>query len=169
MRLVVSNTGPLMHLSQAKSLDLMGLIGDLHIPPAVHVEAARHISTWTTAPPAWINITPLQPNNARQAQAWRQAGLLDWGEAEALALTRQLNADWFLTDDTAARVLASSLGIEVHGSLGVVLWAAASGHLNRSQAEAVLNGLAASTPWLSARVCKEAQDALDQIFPASNP
>lgn len=168
MRLVVSNTGPLMHLSQAQSLDLLRLSGAVHIPPAVATETARHISDWTTTPPAWINVTSLQPAHANQALAWRQAGLLDWGEAEALALTRQLNADWFLTDDTAARVLAASLGIEVHGSLGIVLWAAAVGHLNRSEAEAALNGLAASTLWLSAQVLKEAKDALDQIFPVTN-
>jgi predicted nucleic acid-binding protein len=168
MRLVVSNTGPLMHLSQAQSLDLLRLSGDVHIPPAVAVEAAHHISTWTTAPPVWVNISSLQPAHASQAQAWQQAGLLDLGEAEALALARQLNADWFLTDDTAARVLAASLGIEVHGSLGIALWAAAAGHLNRSEAEAALNGLAASTLWLSAQVLKEAKDALDQIFSVSN-
>jgi predicted nucleic acid-binding protein len=168
MRLVVSNTGPLMHLSQAQSLDLLRLLGAIHTPPAVATEAARHISAWAPAPPAWINITSLQPAHASQAQAWEKAGLLDWGEAEALALTRQLNADWFLTDDTAARVLAASLGIEVHGSLGIVLWAAATGHLNRSEAEAALSGLAASTLWLSARVLQEAKDVLDRIFPVSN-
>lgn len=168
MKLVVSNTGPLMHLSQAQALDLMALLGAIHLPPAVAAEAARHISTWATAPPAWINITPLQPAHANQAQAWEKAGLLDRGEAAALALTQQLNAAWFLTDDTAARVLAASLGVEVHGSLGIVLWGAATGHLSRTEAEAALNGLAASTLWLSARVLKEAQEALDRIFPVSN-
>jgi predicted nucleic acid-binding protein len=157
-----------MHLSQAQALDLIAMLGEIHIPPAVATEAARHISTWAPAPPAWINITPLQPAHASQARAWEKAGLLDWGEAEAIAITQQLNADWFLTDDTAARVLAASLGIEVHGSLGVALWAAATGHLNRSEAEAALNGLAASTLWLSARVRKEGNEALDRIFPVSN-
>jgi predicted nucleic acid-binding protein len=81
---------------------------------------------------------------------------------------RLVVSNWFLTDDTAARVLAASLGIEVHGSLGIVLWAAATRHLNRSEAEAALNGLAASTLWLSARVLKEANEALDRIYPVSN-
>lgn len=168
MKLVVSNTGPLLHLSQAQALDLMALLGEIHIPPAVVAEAARHISTWTIAPPNWISVTSLEPTHARQAQAWRRAGLLDWGEAEALALARQLNADWFLTDDTAARVLATSFGIEVHGSLGIALWAAAAGHLNRAEAEAALTRLAGSTLWLSARVLQEANNALDQIFPVPN-
>ncbi|MGH9824736.1 MAG: hypothetical protein ACREDR_15970, partial [Blastocatellia bacterium] len=111
--------------SQAHSLDLLRLTGDINIPPAIAIETARHNSGWTAAPPSWISVTVLQTAHANQAQTWEQAGLLDRGEAEAVALTRQLRADWFLTDDTSARVLATSLGIEVHGSLGVVLWAAA--------------------------------------------
>jgi len=74
-----------------------------------------------------------------------QAGLLDRGEAQALALAAQVKADWFLTDDAAARVVASQQGIEVHGSLGVVLWAAATGHLGRGEAEAALKALAGSS------------------------
>jgi predicted nucleic acid-binding protein len=58
-----------------------------------------------------------------------RVGLLDAGQAEAIALARQLKANWFLTDDTAARVLSASFGLEVHGSLGIVLCAAAMRHL----------------------------------------
>jgi len=89
---------------------------------------------------------------------------LDAGEAEAIALARQIQADWFLTDDAAARLFAQALGLEVHGSLGIVLWAAVAGHLNRAAAEAVLNRLAQSSLWVSARVLAEARSALDQLF-----
>jgi len=93
-----------------------------------------------------------------------KAGLLDPGEAEALALANQLHAEWLLTDDTAARLVASRLGLEVHGSLGVVLWAAAVGHFNRAEAEATLEALSNTSLWLSARVLDEARGALRQIF-----
>ncbi len=43
------------------------------------------------------------------------------GEAEAIALARSLHADWLLTDDAEARVVAQLAGLEVHGSLGVLL------------------------------------------------
>jgi hypothetical protein len=99
-----------------------------------------------------------------KAIAWQQAGLLDAGEAEAIALARQVQADWFLTDDTAARLFAQVLGLEVHGSLGIVLWAAAVGHLNQTAAEAALNHLARSSLWVSARVLAEARSALDQLL-----
>lgn len=49
-------------------------------------------------------------------------------------------------------------------SLGIVLWVAAVGHLNRAAAEAVLNRLAQSLLWVSARVLAEARSALAQLF-----
>lgn len=89
---------------------------------------------------------------------------MDAGEAEAIALARQVQADWFLTDDAAARLFARALGLEVHGSLGIVLWAAAVGHLNRTAAETALNHLARSSLWVSAKVLAEARSALDQLL-----
>ena len=53
-------------------------------------------------------------------------GLAAYGEAQAIALARQFGPDWLLTDDASARLLAQSLGLEVHGSLGLVLWSAAT-------------------------------------------
>ena len=99
-----------------------------------------------------------------EATAWQQGGLLHAGEAEAIALTRQTRADWFLTDDATARLFAQSLGIEVHGSLGVVLWATAVGHLTRSNAEAALDRLVQSSLWISAKILAEARAALDRLF-----
>lgn len=168
MKLVVSDTGPLLHLSEAQSLDLLRLAGDVHTPPAVAIEMAHLDAGWSSAPPTWIKLTQLSSPHDALAAAWEQADLLDRGEAEALALARQIQADWFLTDDAAARVLALSLGVEVHGSLGVVLWAAATGHLNRVTAETALRQLAVSSLWISPRVLQEATEALDQIFPSAN-
>lgn len=169
MNIVVADTGPLLHLSQAHSLDLLHLSGAVHIPSAVAVEAVRLNPVWASALPSWITISQLHAPHSAQAQLWEQSGLSQRGEAEALALALQLQAGWFLTDDTAARVLANSLGVEVHGSLGVVLLAAAAQHLNRVEAENALNQLAASSLWLSARVLQEARNALDQIAPPTNP
>jgi predicted nucleic acid-binding protein len=82
-----------------------------------------------------------------------------------VALARQAGADWLLTDDAAARLFATALGIEVHGSLGVLLWAAAAGHLDPIEAEAALSRLAASSLWVSGQVLEEARSALRRMFP----
>lgn len=89
---------------------------------------------------------------------------MDAGEAEAIALARQITADWLLTDDAAARLFAEELGIEVHGSLGIVLWATAIGHLERPAAEQALAQLASSSLWISRRTLAEARAALHEIF-----
>lgn len=53
----------------------------------------------------------------------------DEGEAVAIALTMQMQAEWLLTDDAVARQFGESLGLEIHGSIGLLLWAVAVGHV----------------------------------------
>jgi predicted nucleic acid-binding protein len=108
-------------------------------------------------------VNPLEEPHAAAALRWERAGFLDAGEAEAIALAQQMGADWLLTDDAAARLFAQSLGMEVHGSLGVVLWAAAIGHLARADASRVLDRLGRSSLWLSAGILREARAALDEL------
>lgn len=46
---------------------------------------------------------------------------LDLGEQAALSLMQQHPDAIFLTDDAAARVAASTLGLQVHGTIGILL------------------------------------------------
>ncbi len=120
-------------------------------------------AAWNLHRPAWLHVTQLDSGPALEARSWQQAGLLHYGEAQAIALARQLGADWLLTDDAAARLLAQSLGLEVHGSLGLVLWAAATRRLSRTEAESVLDRLARSSLWVSPSVFLAAKAALEQM------
>jgi len=83
---------------------------------------------------------------------------------EALALALQIRADWFLTDDAAARLIAQQQGFEVHGSLGVVLWGATTSRLLRAEAEKSLQALSSSSLWIKPRVLQKAREALLQIY-----
>ena len=160
--IIVSNTGPLLHLYEAKCFNLLKLAGEIHLPPPVATELSQ-LEPGFVFPP-WITIDELSISFKKLALSWRQAGILDIGESEALSLAQQLDASWFLTDDAAARLLGNTLGIEVHGSLGVILWAAAVGHLAYSEAAQGLENLAGSSLWLSPRIISEAREALDVIF-----
>jgi len=120
-------------------------------------------ASWHVHRPPWLHVTQLDSGPALEARAWQRAGLLHYGEAQAIALARQLRADWLLTDDAAARLLAQSLGMEVHGSLGLVLWAAAMGYLSRAQSESALDRLSRSSLWVSPSVLLAAKAALEQI------
>jgi predicted nucleic acid-binding protein len=165
LTLVVSNTGPLLHLGEADALILLSWTGEISIPKAVDREMTRQNPLWQSQRPTWIHVQELTASYKVEAEAWRQAGLLESGEAEAVSLARQLKAHWLLTDDAAARLFAQTLGIEVHGSVGIVLWAAATRRLTRADAEAALDHLAQSSLWISPKVLAEAKAALNQLFP----
>lgn len=123
----------------------------------------RLLPNWRRLCPAWIHREALVDFHIGQARAWLAASLLDGGEAAAIALASQLGADWFLTDDAAARLLAQQTGLEVHGSLGIVLWAAASGNRSVEECGVALERLARSSLWVSPHVLREARMALAEM------
>jgi predicted nucleic acid-binding protein len=127
----------------------------------LEVQASIHIGKqW----PAWLQVIRLAGNEESEAGVWQAAGRLHAGEAEALVLARKKRADWFLTDDAATRLFVSLLGIEVHGSLGIVLWNAAKRHITRKETEEALHRLEQSSLWLSKKIYEEAQEALNDIY-----
>ncbi|MFN0079976.1 MAG: hypothetical protein ACKVY0_26215 [Prosthecobacter sp.] len=168
MNLVVSDTGPLLHLFQVGACELLAHWGTIHVTPQVWSELHRHAPAFSAhGIPTWIRRCQLSSAASRQAAQWTQARMLDAGEAEALAYAKEIQADVFLTDDTAARTLSVSLGIQARGSLGVVLFGAAAGHIDQTTAEKVLSDLESrSTLWMSGKVRRTAREALAKIFGA---
>ena len=73
--------------------------------------------------PSWVHVEELNRSTQVKAREWSHREELDSGEAEAIALAMQLKSDWFLTDDALAREFSEPLGLETHGSIGVLLWA----------------------------------------------
>jgi predicted nucleic acid-binding protein len=164
MKRIVADTGPILHLHEAGALHLLPLIGEIFLTPGV---AAELRSLASTLPPKWAKIETLTLMVQKRALEWQRAGLLHGGESEALALALELKPDWFLTDDAAARLLAESMNVEAHGSIGVVLWAAARNLVPASEAKLFLAGLENSSLWMSPKVRLEARAALEKIFTPS--
>lgn len=163
-RLVVCDTGPLLHLNEAGAIQLLKSAGEILIPPIVAAELKRNAPRWKM--PHWVNVR--QPNHAAETQAleWAQTGMIDAGEANAIGLALQVRSEWLLTDDARARQFAESLGLEVHGSVGVLLWSIAIGLVeSRGKARQLLNGLVNSSLWISENVIEEATKAIDELLP----
>ncbi len=162
-QVIVSDTGPLIHLHEANAINLLNLAGDILIPPAVASEFGRSPANGNL--PDWIQIYELTARSAAQAARWVRNDDVDPGEAEAIALALQQHSDWLLTDDAEARQFAEGLGLEVHGSIGLLLWAVVAGHIkNRAQAHQILNSLRRSSLWISERVVAAAVEAIDELF-----
>ncbi len=167
MRTIVCDAGPIIHLYEARCQVLLRQTGELFLPPRVYGEVCATLDLkdpW----PEWLHVETLSPHEQKEAGVWKKSGDLHEGEAEALVLARRKKAEWFLTDDSTTRLFVSLLGMEVHGSLGVILWNAAHGHLSREETEQALDGLEASSLWLSAGIYREARQSLDAIFAANH-
>lgn len=165
MKRLLADTGPLLHLHEAEAIHLLPLLGTVAVPPLVLSELRAHApALWPGVLPHWLKVESLSPAAQQRARAWQQAGLLHRGEAEAVALALDFKPDWFLTDDAAARLMAESLGMEAHGSLGIVLWVAAHRLVAQAEAEAALVALENSSLWMSPRIRAQARAALAQVF-----
>lgn len=162
-RIIVCDTGPLLHLSEAGASHLLSLAGEILIPPLVAIEFEANAQGWS--PPQWARKVALEKSTQKKADKWVKAKQIDAGEAEAIGLALQEQADWLLTDDANARQFAESLGLEVHGSIAIILWAVAIG-LIREKALAIqlLDNLADSSLWISNRILQEAHKAIDILF-----
>ncbi len=114
MNVVVTDTGPLQHLHQAGAIHLLAHLGNIQLTPTVWNELQRHAPSFATSGlPAWLSLAQPSTSAMLQASQWVNAQVLHAGEAEALAHAPDTQADQFLTDDTAARTLGASLGIQV--------------------------------------------------------
>lgn len=73
VRRIVSNTGPLLHLSEAQALDLLGQAGEIHVPQAVDVEMRFQGEKWQEQRPAWLIVdTSFHRIVLKQNYGWRR-------------------------------------------------------------------------------------------------
>lgn len=159
-RIIVCDTGPLLHLHEAGAIHLLECAGQVLIPPVVSQELEAHLNL-----PSWVDLRQLERSSQQKSTGWINRGELDSGEAEAIALALQVNCDWFLTDDALARQFSESLGLETHGSIGILLWAVAEGYIqDRNEAHELLDRLVNSSLWISQRVINAAFRAIDELF-----
>ena len=119
--IVVSNTSPIFALSSINNLDLLQIYGKIIIPVAVLNEITDIGNTDASATIVpkipWIqtqSVTNLTLVNTLKAE-------LDGGEAEAIALAIELNADRLIIDERLGRKIAEQLGISIVGVLGILM------------------------------------------------
>jgi predicted nucleic acid-binding protein len=111
--IVVSNASPLIAgVDIGIEAIFEALFGEIVIPAAVREEV------FTSRPqPSWITERPLTNPQASELLQ----GRLGAGEREAIALTLEMHAELLLMDELAGRRTATSLGVRVIGTLGVLL------------------------------------------------
>ncbi len=76
-RIIVCDTGPLLHLSEAGAIHLLSLAGEVLIPPLVAVEFEANTSGWY--PPQWVKQVALRKPSLQKAEKWVKAKQIDAG------------------------------------------------------------------------------------------
>jgi len=159
-RLVVSNAGPLIHLTKANVLHLLkALYQTIIIPHEVKIEAvdrgkeggaADALQIENAVKDGWIKVEKIQING-EFLKAAKIAGL-QTAEAAVIQYAYQ-NQAVALLDDEAARAFAKTLGIPIRGTLGILLEATKAGQISHKEALEVLNSLS-EIMYLSAELYK---------------
>lgn len=128
MRKVVSNTTPLITLLKIDKLHLLReLYGEVMIPREVfnEVEAGKNKAYYTDLSEIeWIRIEPIE--NELSLSYFLD---LDKGEAAAIVLAAEKKADLIIVDETLGRYHARHAGLEVTGTIGVLLKAKQLGYI----------------------------------------
>ena len=127
---IVVNTTPLISLCYLERLDLLKLLyGNISIAQAVYDEITAKpdsiANVQINAAQKWINVVKIKNE---MAKVFYKSQLHD-GEVETMILAKELNADLLIIDDKNAKKHAKYLGLNVTGTLGVLLKAKELGYI----------------------------------------
>lgn len=162
---VVSDTSVLIHLARIDRFDLLRrLYSEITVPEAVWRETvvegegrpgASELKSARAS--GWIEVVTVDPETGTR-RLLRRA--FDAGEADALALADQIEADLVLLDESAARQRAKSLGLQKTGTVGALLRAKQEGLIDQLRSE--LDNLRATSFWIDEAFYRRVLDAVNE-------
>jgi len=132
--IVVSNTTPLNYLILiGRSEILSKLYQQVVIPKAVFNELTAPstpvmVRDWIADRPGWLTIQQAPPVIAGDMEE------IQIGERQAIVLAKAIRADYVLLDDRRARQMAKHRGVNVVGTLGILISAAEQDLTNLNEA-----------------------------------
>ena len=113
---IVSNSSPLIALAKIGKLDVLsGVV----IPKAVFDEIAKPKREYVKELCEWGKDKVIAVKNRKAVEYLEM--IIDRGEAETIALAEELNTDAVLIDDLKARKIAKLRGLNIIGTIGVLL------------------------------------------------
>ena len=142
--IVVSNSGPLIHLSKLSLLHLLKkLFGIIFITNKIYEETVvvgkekgyKNANIIEKAINDWIIVIPHEVPFDFKLKAFSFG--LNEGEIEAISLAKYLEA-LLLIDDKRGRIFAESIGLRVIGTLGIIIISAKKKLISKENAKSKL-------------------------------
>ncbi|QEI43653.1 hypothetical protein BMF77_04273 [Dolichospermum sp. UHCC 0315A] len=152
--IIISNTSPISNLAAIGQLTLLQqLYGKVIIPQAVYQEilacGSTDPGTLALQTLDWIEVIPV--TNVVLIQTLQT--ILDPGEAEAIALAVELNADRLIIDERKGINEAIKSSLQVTGLLGIILAARQQGFI--PLVKPILDDLIANGFWIREQLYAE--------------
>lgn len=138
------DAGPFIHLDQIGHLTLLKRLPCLLIPASVLSELSMGGSQRPfQAVARWPNLKVIAVRNPLSSPGMKPIGrmALQRGELDCLSLACERHPSTFLTDDLAARTAAERLGIDVHGTVGLIAYGVRRRWLSSEVAQQALERL----------------------------
>jgi len=125
--LIISDTSPITNLIRINRLDLLKLLyTEVVIPEKVQDELLNYENQKTELEKrAWIIVKKVSNSN----EVKKLEAELDAGEAEAIVLAKELDADLLIIDERKGRKIAEANGLKIIGLLGVLIQAKRKGYV----------------------------------------
>ena len=160
---VICDAGPVIHLDELGCLDLLYDFADVIVPVVVRREIEHHRPAALRRPGfSWRDAAPHGSMSAA-LHVLAQVLPLHSGEVAALQVAVGHPGAILLTDDAAARLAARSLGIRVHGTIGILLRSIRRRRRSRSAVAALLRELPRrSTLHVRGELLRESIRAVEQ-------
>ena len=156
---VVSNTTPIISLLKLNRIEILKeLYRQIHIPFAVYqeVEVGKNKGYYQELTKIdWIIISKV-----KDEQAVKYFLDLDAGEAEAIVLASETNANLIILDEKLGRFHAKHAGLNVTGTIGVLIKAKKNGLIK--ELKPLLTELTQKDVWISDKLKWEILKQVDE-------
>jgi len=124
--IIVADTTPLISLMKVGHLNLIhDLFGEILIPEAVYRELVDNTKFLNESKQIMESpyIKKAEVENPKAVELLRRSSGLDAGESEAIILSDSIKASLLLMDEIKGRQVARQMGIQLMGTIGILLTA----------------------------------------------
>lgn len=161
--IIVSNTSPIFYLSTIGQLDLLHQLYDEIVIPITVFQEITNVGNTDVSATVVPTLNWIKTQSATdQTLVNTLSQELDHGEAEAIALALELNADRLLIDERLGRNAAIGLGLKVTGVLGILIAAKRSNLIQ--EVKPLLDTLIKRVGfWIDEQLYTEILQAVDEL------
>ena len=169
---MICDAGPLIALAKLNRLELLAKVYDeVRVPSAVYREVVTQGLEHGAADARIMQLFweqrewPITDVPEELLSSLQPSSILDAGEMEVLALASASPDALLLIDDELARREARRLGVDVKGTLGVLVTALRQEALTFQELEILIQQIVARPDiWIGARLCEGVLKGLEEQF-----